>query len=339
MPDVKEVYEMVTKQKPPEPGALERQWERQRRATRNRKVGVIALVAALLVGLGAFAIIRAPGKNGTPATSNAPSPTGQALSIVDIGTGGTTTFTAPISTSGFDFSLDGSLVTYTDLDADGNDQVFVMDADGSNQRQLTHTSGGVSLAETPPQWSPDGSTIAYWATPPSGVTQLFVVHLADGVSTRVTHESRDVAEGGWASDRSFVFSISNPTSDSGYPLLAKSVDVETGVTTTIARDVSTPEVSPDGTQIAFDAYFHPQGEAWLSLMNSDGTGRRKLQQVGYSAGSLPKWSPDSTQIAFIGDSAKNGSGTYVYDRNTGKTRFVTNGTVESWIDDDHILVS
>ena len=31
--------------------------------------------------------------------------------------------------------------------------------------------------------------------------------------------------------------------------------------------------------------------------------------------------------------AKSGSGTYVYDLATGETRFVTAGTVESWIDD------
>ncbi len=35
----------------------------------------------------------------------------------------------------------------------------------------------------------------------------------------------------------------------------------------------------------------------------------------------------------------DGSGTYVYDLATGETRFVTAGTVESWIDDEHILVS
>jgi Tol biopolymer transport system component len=338
MPDVKEVYEMVTKQKPPEPGALERQWDRQQRATRNRKLGVIALVAALLVGLGAFAITHAPAKNHVPLRSITPSTAGP-LSIVDIGSRETSPFTAPTSTSGFDLTVDGSMVTYTDFDADGNDQVFAMDADGSGQRQLTHTPGGITLVESPPQWSFDGSTIAYWATPPAGVTQLFVVRLADDVTTRVTHESRDVSEGGWASDRSFVFSISNPTSGSGYPLLAKSIDVETGVTTTIARDVSTPEVSPDGTQIAFDSYFHPQGEAWLSLININGTDRRRIQQVGYSRGSLPKWSPDSTRIAYLDDTANGGPGTYVHDLNTGETRFVTDGTVESWIDNDHILVS
>jgi Tol biopolymer transport system component len=335
MPDIKEVYEMVTKQKPPQPGALERQWDRQRRASRNRKVGVIALVAALLIGLGAFALIRAPRQNVIPA-SNSPSVTGQTLTIVDIGTGKRTPFAAPLTAGGFDLTLDGSTVTYTGADERGAVQVFVMDTDGSNQRQLTDSQLGVTEAETPPQWSPDGSRIAYWVSMPAGGVELFVVRVSDGVSTRVTHEPNDVYEGGWASDHSFVFSISNP--ESQYPLVARSVDVETGETRTIARDVSNPEVSPDGTQIAFDSFFRPQGEAWLALMKIDGTVRRKIEKVS-STGTFPKWSPDSTQIAYVDDTADGGSGTYVYDLTTGESRFVANGTVESWIDNDHILVS
>jgi hypothetical protein len=53
MPDVKEVYEMVTKQKPSDPGALERQRTRQIRTMRNRKIGAFAVAAAI----GAVAIV------------------------------------------------------------------------------------------------------------------------------------------------------------------------------------------------------------------------------------------------------------------------------------------
>ena len=45
MPDVREVYEMVTDQKPSEPGALERQHARQVRTARNRKISALAMVA------------------------------------------------------------------------------------------------------------------------------------------------------------------------------------------------------------------------------------------------------------------------------------------------------
>jgi hypothetical protein len=47
MPDVKEVYEMVTKQKLSDPGALERQRTRQVRTMRNRKIGAFAVAAAI----------------------------------------------------------------------------------------------------------------------------------------------------------------------------------------------------------------------------------------------------------------------------------------------------
>jgi len=69
MPDAREVYDMVTKQKPPEPGALERQQKRQVRAARNKKIG--AFTAAAAIGLVAIVLLLAlrPGQNTTaPAT-------------------------------------------------------------------------------------------------------------------------------------------------------------------------------------------------------------------------------------------------------------------------------
>jgi hypothetical protein len=56
-PDIREVYEMVTKQKPSDAGALERQHTRQVRTARNRKVGAFAVAAA--VGLAAVVLILA----------------------------------------------------------------------------------------------------------------------------------------------------------------------------------------------------------------------------------------------------------------------------------------
>jgi hypothetical protein len=77
---------------------------------------------------------------------------GQTLSIVDVSSGTGTPFTAPIGASEFDVTLDGSMVADSDLDENGNAQVFVMDADSSNARQLTRGEGRVGG----PGWSPDG---------------------------------------------------------------------------------------------------------------------------------------------------------------------------------------
>jgi Tol biopolymer transport system component len=76
----------------------------------------------------------------------------------------------------------------------------------------------------------------------------------------------------------------------------------------------------------------------LILANSDGSGRRVLARFDGDDG-LQEWSPDSTKIAFVADIDENGFGTHVYDLATGETRFVTDGTIESWAGNDHILVS
>jgi hypothetical protein len=71
--DIREVYEMVTKQKPSDTGALERQRTRQIRTMRNRKVGAFAVAAAICVAAIGFALASRigedrtkVGKQGTP---------------------------------------------------------------------------------------------------------------------------------------------------------------------------------------------------------------------------------------------------------------------------------
>lgn len=49
MPDVGEVYRMVTQQKSPEPGALERQQTKQVRSARNKKFGALAVAAVIAI--------------------------------------------------------------------------------------------------------------------------------------------------------------------------------------------------------------------------------------------------------------------------------------------------
>lgn len=348
MPDLREVFEMTTKQMgEPDLDSWREQENRQRKANRNRKLGAIA-VAAVLVGAGVVLGISMlgsdevqPGGSG-PNTTLTPDGAEQTLSIIDVGSGTATPFTAPADASDFDFTLDGSMVAYADVDANGNDQVFVMDADGSNARQLTHGEG-ITPAEALPgtgtsggrlDWSPDGSMIAYNRDTSDG-PEIFTVRVSDGVSTRVTNEPQAAVDpGGWAPDGgSLVFSTLNP-SIQHYSAL--SVDLRTGRTRQIVPDGSTPKLSPDGAWIAFNSWLKP--DIRLILANSDGSGRRVIARFDGDDG-LQEWSPDSTKIAFVADIDENGFGTHVYDLVSGETRFVTAGTIESWIDNDRILVS
>jgi hypothetical protein len=75
MSELMEVYEMVTKQTEPDLDAWKQQEERQRRVARNRKLGAIAIVAALVIGIAAVAIAnlgtRGGGNHTTPADESA----------------------------------------------------------------------------------------------------------------------------------------------------------------------------------------------------------------------------------------------------------------------------
>jgi TolB protein len=290
------------------------------------------LVFTLMAGACGGSAQEAPdATTGTPGATAEPDGAGQTLSIVDVGSGTETAFMAPLGASEFDVRLDGSMVTYTELDENGNSQVFVMDTDGSNAEQLTHGDDGARG----PSWSPDGSMIAY-ERDTSDHSQIFVVDVADGVSTQVTAEPRGAVDpGGWAPDgESIVFSTTN-TAGNGFT--ARSLDLATGRSRLIVADASTPGLSPDGAWIAFNSWSE-EPRVRLILAKSDGSAQRVIARFENDDG-YQRWSPDSTQVAFVDNSLEDIFGTYVYDLATSETRFVTAGAVESWIDNDHILVS
>ena len=330
---------MVTKQTEPDVEAWKDQERRQRNPNRTKRIGAIAVVT-VLVGVGvALGISTLGGDGAQPAGSDANPPLApkgadqQTLSIVDVGSGTGTTLTVPSSASEFDVSLDGSMVAYIDLDENGDAQVFVMDADGSSARQLTGGEGGVSAADTTgPFWSPDRSMIAYGRD-----AELFVVDVFTGESTMVTNEPEEVVgPGGWTPDGgSVVFSTPDYTIDH---FSALSIDLASGESRLMVPDGSSPALSPDGGLIAFNSWTKPDPLVRLIVAAADGSERRVIARLEGEDGHQ-RWSPDSTQIAYAERASDGDYDTYVYDLTTGETRFVTAGRIESWVDDDRILVS
>ena len=104
------------------------------------------------------------------------------------------------------WSPDGSVIAFAS-DRDGDFELFVMDADGSNLRQLTHAD---DWDDTKPVWSPDGARILFTATRyDSGLRHVFVVDADGGDRRQLT---LDLERGGyhprWSPDSSHIAFLS-----------------------------------------------------------------------------------------------------------------------------------
>lgn len=160
MPEMQEVFRMATQKVHQDPGALDRQVEKQRKTARNRRVGAFAVVLALVAALvAAYAITR----GGTPEVPGNPDtitvgPDAEALMLLDLATGNTTPLPSGIAAVGsyFAVSPDSTMVAYNAC-CSSPAPLFVANLDGTNVREITRAGSDAHGA----QWSPDGSKIVF----------------------------------------------------------------------------------------------------------------------------------------------------------------------------------
>jgi len=78
-----------------------------------------------------------------------------------------------------------------------------------------------------------------------------------------------------------------------------------------------PNISPDGSKIAFQSDMSGNSEVWVS--DADGSNAVQVTSYGIQATGMPRWSPDGKQIAF--DSRVGGEANiYIVDPNGGVPR-------------------
>jgi Tol biopolymer transport system component len=356
MPDVQEVFRMVTQQAKPDPGTLERQHRRQRRRTTRRRAGVYALVAALVIVAAALAVTlpkdatspKIPG--GTPSQTR-PSAGTYELSVT---TGAMTRL--PISghvargggISEVDVSPDGSQIAFTHVSG-YRPQIWVGDLDGPDVRRVTHDPRSADFAS----WSPDGTKIAYAGFGQGGTDRsVFVVDLTTGTSTQLTDEPADVWRMDWSPDgERILYAVAiggapDPTETAtGAIVQLRTVDVQTGQIQIVAGDreglASEGRWSPDGSRIAFDSGidsptslgFDP-AEIWT--MDTDGGNRALLLSIDAPAIGA-EWSPDGASIAYT-QADGDGANVYVVDVDSGESRLIGPGVFPTWLDEDTLIV-
>jgi Tol biopolymer transport system component len=175
--------------------------------------------------------------------------------------------------------------------------VWVMNADGSGQRRLTPNKQG----DSHPVWSPDGR-IAF--TSFRGLNWDVWVMNADGSGHRnlTRHRAQDY-DPAWSPDgRKLAFVRTRNSSrihDPNWEIYVMDADGsgQRNLTRDPARD-SEPAWSPDGRRIAFVSTRDGNSAGEIFVMNADGSGLRRLTRAPGSDRS-PAWSPDGKRIAFV----------------------------------------
>ncbi|MFL5798413.1 MAG: TolB family protein [Actinomycetota bacterium] len=151
------------------------------------------------------------------------------------------------------WSPDGSQIAFAGI-RNGNADIYVMGADGSNVRRLTRSPGD----DGDPSWSPDGSLIVYddSGTQPlvnghSATQEIFTVSVGGGSPVRLTRNSTDDSQAAYSPDGTQI-----AFHREGHAWLMDSNGRS-------PRELSlpgncctgfTPQWSPDGTKIAFGRY-------------------------------------------------------------------------------------
>jgi TolB protein len=205
--------------------------------------------------------------------------------LVDVETGGKT----PVLTSGNlnispSFSPDGKRIVFARSVGAGNTEIFVCDRDGTNLRQLTHSSG----IDTNPEWSPSGQRIAFTSSR-TGSPQVYLMD-AEGANLRRVTFDGDYNDGAsWSPDgtRLVYASRRRGTFDVA---IADVVTLESRLLTNGGGSHETPSFSPDGKRIVFTTKRAAgrENRTQIYTMDAGGGNLRQVTREGNNFG--PAWS-------------------------------------------------
>src|SRR5579872_3015857 len=184
----------------------------------------------------------------------------------------------------------GSVVFFSARDGHPNNQIYVMDPDGSNPLRVTYDAA----SDVDPDISPNGKNIVFTSNQ-TGNNDIFVQERSGAVQNLTNNAATD-EWARWSPDGKQIVFDSNR--DGGvfeiYVMNADGTGSPTQLTVppTLGRY---PSWSPDGKQIVFRRGID------IYTINADGSGApvQLTSEVPPSFAQMPVWSPDGRNIAFM----------------------------------------
>ena len=206
-----------------------------------------------------------------------------------------------------------------DSTKDGNYEIYLMDSDGSNSRNISNRSS----TDYSPAWSPDGSQLAFRVLDDSDrLGEIFVME-ADGSNQRnISNSSSPEDSPAWSPDENHLaFATRREGSEDIYVMNVDGRDPRNISNSPSSIDGS-PSWSPDGTRIVFTSVR--DGNREIYTMDADGLSQTLLTN-NPAWDYEPSWSPSGREIAF----ASNRDGQfqiYVMDTDGENQRRISTGS-------------
>jgi TolB protein len=222
---------------------------------------------------------------------------------------------------------------------DGDFEIFVMNADGTGQTQLTHNESN----EFDPMWSPNGKKIGFSSLPFNfDRSEIFVMNANGTGIVQLTNSGPGVYDFGpiWSPDGKRIAFKSNR--DGAEDIYSMNPD-GSGVTrlTTNAFVLGLTAWSPDGKQIAFSSYLDfvllgdDKGDLEIFVMKADGSKITRLTDNSVNdEGDHAGWSPDGKLFLFTSRRDGGDYDIFVMKANGTGVRQLTGVGGDGGVDDD-----
>jgi dipeptidyl aminopeptidase/acylaminoacyl peptidase len=189
------------------------------------------------------------------------------------------------------WSPDGTMIAFK-TDRDGNDEIYVMNANGALPANPNLT--GNPARDASPAWSPDGTRIAFVSNR-DGNNEIYVMDATGLNPIRITNDAAEDRDPAWSPDGTTIAFVSDRAAGGVRQIFVTSpsgTNINTVQWTSTGGNKGVPTWSPDGTKLAFDQ----ANDIWFMDAAPNGAATNVTKNALGNFG--PAWSPDGTLIAF-----------------------------------------